>query len=265
MTQFVSTNSLHRSARSLLRVNMVWKSALMGIAASCGDLNVRKSVSSSGTHAQWASECLYEHVMDMSNGHEPDGVIEFGDALLSIIFGIDSDDRLTVPAIMALEYLVRKGAFLSSNASAYNCGFLLRAAASVRNAWKGRLRDIARMTAAVHALCEIAVALPSPASDPASFHQVAWKPSVEALGVVLGGSVPRLRRIAAEGLYVVLIDQPFKDREALLQPALDLLCKSAWEHLTVVEARQERNKLCELLSVDAPIARPVRHAAGKEQ
>jgi tubulin-specific chaperone D len=255
---FTDSNWLYRSARKLLGVNETWNAALTGIVASCGGVAGCDSVS--GERARWAEDCILEHLLTLSRGNDFAGVLKVGDALLGILAGDQRDDRLVVPVMTALEYLVCRGAFIAPDGCADGGRFHVRAAAAVRSSWKGRLRDVPRMTAAVNVLCELAMALPSShCSSPSP--PAARKESIEALVVVLGGSVPRLRRLAAESLYVVLVDHPESDA-ASFRTSLDILADTSWEILSVVEARQTRNALCATLGVDSPKPLPVKVHVG---
>jgi tubulin-specific chaperone D len=200
-------------ARTLLTLDDVWRAALTGVVTSCAG----------GTAARrWAMDCIRAHAAALG----AQDLVSFGDALVSMVAG--DVERLVVPAMAALEFLVRDGVF-------NGCGaFLLRAAAAARATWKGRLRDMPRVAAAVNLLCELAVVGAG-----------TRRPSLEALVVVLAGPVPRLRRLSAEGLYVALVADAGR-------AVLDMIADTPWEHLPVGDVRAARGRLCDLLDIAPP-------------
>lgn len=233
-------------ACSLLNSKTLSHAALTGMIASCvGGVKVGKSEG-------WALASIYDHSNSISSRFESsDRLLAFGDSFLSIIsFG---DARLTVPAMQAFELLVRRGLYSTGMC----LDFLLRAVTIIRGAWKGRLRDVKRVTAAIHLLSEVGSIRFADELDRRDGTVENAAPVrrrvMEALVVLLPGPVPRLRRVAAQSMYTVLAEQ-----QALCgggsdsQEALDVVADTPWELLEVPDARLIRNSLCKVLAVDAP-------------
>lgn len=103
----------------------------------------------------------------------------------------------------------------------------------VRANWKGRMRDVKHMAAAAAILGELSGG--------------EGLEALEALTVVLGCGVPRIRRVGAETLYVALLEQ-----NNPIDMAVDIVLDTRWEKLGVADARARRNELCDALDVKKP-------------
>ena len=167
--------------------------------------------------------------------------------------------RLTIPALRIIEILVKKGACNKLEQS-----YLKEVSQVVRGSWRGRLRDVQRTKAAVSTLTELACL--SIVDDTFNFESGSLGYAcIEALSVVLGCTVPRLRRIAAESIYMTLIEFEV-DEEELEDPdfldeislnaarAVAILSETEWEQVTLEAARERRNSICDYLGIQ--ISRP---------
>jgi tubulin-specific chaperone D len=263
---FRDVSHVSRAVRNLLALDTVWESAFIGTLGGCGNVSGGGSESST---TRWALDCILNHVRGLADTSK--GMSGVVNIMISCMGG--SDERLVMPCMVAAEFLTRKGAFRHGSAPD-----MMRLVKAVRGTWNGRLRDVSRVVIAVGTLCAFAVAHYAEvggvlsSSRPTKEHNsVVRRACLEALVVVLAGPVPRLRRITAEGLYVVLVDccgghEPRWWREPMIcsddvTRALDILADTAWERLSVPEARSVRNKFCDLLTVDTPRA-PSTRASG---
>lgn len=240
-------------ARSLLETESLSHPALAGMIASCaGGVHVSNS-------AGWALASILEHAKSIS-GHSGSQthLLSFGNSFISIIS--HGADRLTIAAMQALELLLRRGLFSNS----LYVDFLLRTVATIRGVWKGRLRDVKRVARATQLLSELGsvrfvdeVEKTDGGVDSAAPIR---KCSMEAIVVVLAGPVPRLRRVAAQNLYTILVEQQAAvgTGEGGLATALDVIADTLWERLEVSDVRAARNGLCKVLAIDAPKPPPPR-------
>lgn len=241
----LGSRELSDLARQLLLTRQWCRAALTGLIASCGG--------NAGVSSGWALSSILDHARGLRDKEtSKERLIAFGDSFLSVIAG--GGDRKVVPAMQAFEFLVRRGSFSDSACA----GFLVRAVATARGAWKGRLRDVSRVSAAVSLLSELASVRLSDCggdTDDGDGTTPAEKASMEALVVVLAGPVPRLRRAAAQGLYIALVEQqarPVSAHGPETQTAIDVLADTMWERLELASARSARNVVCQALDIDAP-------------
>lgn len=237
-------------AARLLAVPTVSKSALRGIVAGCGTV---PGGSSSSSNERSSLDIVLQHVDDI--GDNVERLADFWSFVADTISG--EDDRLVVPAMVVAEYVARKGGLSMADENVAS-----KLVVSIRNCWRGRLRDIPRITAALSALCEIAVARKALTST--SRAGSARRGGLEALVVIVGGPVPRLRRLAAEWLNIVLTDAIVSEStwdndrnvpqtKSDAGTAMELLVDVEWERLSVKDARSKRNELCGILHVQQPV------------
>jgi tubulin-specific chaperone D len=231
----------------LLSMNEMCRPALVGMIASSGGGGRAGS-------SRWAFDGIFEHAEKLQQLPSNMRLLDFGNTLLSVVTG--STDRLVVPAMETFEYLVRRGIFSRTQSSS---SFVLRAVCTVRSSWKGRLRDVSRVAAAVSLIGELASVRFVDSLDCAKFDLFLWKPSMEALVVVLAGPVPRLRRVAAQAIFVAVVEQQAVQASLLdMYPALDLIADTPWESLDMEAARSTRNAICRRLRIECPkpVSRP---------
>lgn len=171
---------------------------------------------------------------------------------------VDRDELLTIPAMQVIECLAKGGVFDNVDSRK-----LKDVAWIVRGSWRQRLRDVKRTCTAVHVLCELA----SLSSCDESFDFQGGSlgcECLEALAIVLGGPIPRLRRITADGIYMVLLEFDIDGFDSedncesskiieKVQASLKILSETRWEILSLSAAREQRNQLCRILEIRAPV------------
>ena len=175
-------------------------------------------------------------------------------------------DRVTVPLLRVMDLLFSSGA-LAAVAPAYPAPPAPAAsqlADGLRAELKGS-RDIAKLCLGVQALCHLAALGPGAVGVAAGMEPEAGAESarVSAMHGVLALMVnryPRVRRVAAEQFYVLLLglsDDEENDAAAAAagagdtEAAIELLSETRWDaELTAV--KPERNKLYPLLGLTPP-------------
>lgn len=186
------------------------------------------------------------------------------DELVAVLSRGAGEDRVIVPLLRVLDLLFSSGA-LASVAPPYPAApapFASKLADGVRAELKGS-RDIAKLCLGLQALCHLAALGPTPAPEaPAPEAPAPESARVSAMQGVLALMVnryPRVRRVAAEQLYVVLLglsdDLQASDEngstETEVEAAIELLSETRWDaELTAV--KPERNKLYPLLGLTPP-------------
>lgn len=234
----------------LFSEHLVRKFALQGLVAACGVI----PGGGTGEATHWALRCI--HKVATSSLRSSGKLWDLTEELVTLM--LEGEGRLTVPSLVALEYVARQGLFMSAS------GELLGSiCAAVRTVWKGRTKDVFLMIAAINLLCEIGMSGCVGSDQLKSSH---WTACVEALVVVLGGQLPRLRRIAAEHMYVLLVSEHValvdSDTDNCSRgywfdgflKARDLTIRTPWESLSVAEARACRDEICSALGIMSPTA-----------
>ncbi|CAN8061487.1 unnamed protein product [Agarophyton chilense] len=183
-----------------------------------------------------------------------------GDKFMKTVLQLidEKDERLTLPALRLIEALLDLDGLRDFDVSTLLC-----VARSVKRSWRRRLGDVKRVLAAVGVLSELATL--SEVEGSFDFREGSLcRECLEGLGIVLGGPIPRLRRVSAEAMYLILlelktdvygVDETTSDGEmrVKIQQSLDLLTETVWENMDLKEARTHRNILCDLLGIKAPV------------
>lgn len=240
----LDSRNLNEIARQLLSVQAVEEAALAGIIANCGGV----SGGAAGTSQRWAADSVLEHSFKIKRSGSMQSLISLGDVIVKHIAG--DSTRLVIPALAAFDYLVRYGVF-----SREECvGFLLKAVVCVRGVWKGHQREVLRVAAAVRTLGEVGVVRAKKEYSSCPMQAVHCA-CLEALVVVLAGPVPRLRRVSAEAIYMVLVEKrqlSSQSYAAAGDAAIALIADTPWETLSASEVRSTRNQLCKILNIKSP-------------
>ena len=159
-------------------------------------------------------------------------------------------DRVTVPLLRVLDLLFSSGA-LASVAPAHPDppnAFAHTLAENLRAELKGS-RDVAKLCHGVQALSHVAALGPNVINS----DRCARTSGLQGILALMVSRYPRVRRVASEALYVLLLGL---DEEAAcegIEAAIELLSDTRWDaELTMV--KPERNKLYPLLGLEAPAA-----------
>lgn len=171
------------------------------------------------------------------------------------------DERLLIPALRLLDGLLQIDVF-----EALDPSLLLQMIKSVKKCWRQKLGDVPRVIAAIGVLSELGSL--SVSHDSTSFEKGSLgRECLEGLAIILGGPIPRLRRIAADAVYLILLEIDFHTQYLLkqgrvcgvcehIQEASEVSSDTEWEELDVIGARLKRNELCHFLDIRAPIVAP---------
>lgn len=235
---FSETETIFLNGTKLMHDSNVYHGALQGLVASAGGM---------GHQSGRAMSAL----MSFARSTSSESSLETLALDVSSLF-VGGDERLVAAAFNVEERLARDG-FLGHTSDEACVQIAMR----TRKSWSGKLTDVKRTASAVSLLGELACVKCCKVQDSTA------RKCIEALVVVLAGVVPRLRRIAAEWLYLVLVEIQHVDfSEKAITRAMDLLCDTPWEQLKTAQVRQVRNKLCELLHVDKPVPKKIVRNAG---
>jgi hypothetical protein len=125
----------------------------------------------------------------------------------------------------------------------------LELAAKLRAELKGS-RDVAKLCLGVQALCHLA-GLASSAGPGASRDEAKCASTCATMGVLalLVNRYPRVRRVAAEQLYVTLLGSEGEDAET--EKALELLSATRWD-ADLAAVKPARNSLYPMLGLETP-------------
>lgn len=161
------------------------------------------------------------------------------------------DQQLALPALFVLSSLTKHGLLKDLPADV-----LIYTVQSVRECWKGRTKDVKVVIAVLNTLdCLVCLSQDEKGKFIIGEDSVG-KECLEAMAVILGGPIPRLRRLAAESLYTALsfcdIDGYDGGCDSSVITAMDVILQSTWEELTVGEARSWRNNVCHILRIQSP-------------
>lgn len=237
--------SVFQSMPKLLHIPEVSKAVSHGFIYASGGM---------GTQGRLAREAYNDALLN----RELDDLVCDVEEIARIVKA--GNDRLTLPALNLLDYIAQTEVLAPVGEAQ-----LKRVASAVRQCWRQRMGDIKQTSAAVQVLSSLASA-----SDPRGYLSYKkgslGKMCLEALALVLGCVIPRLRRIAAETIYMLLLQtgvDPYDEKWlrnngncVLVVAAMDLLLDTGWERLLVSVAREHRNKICEYLSIEMPRAVP---------
>lgn len=244
LVDFGHTESVFPAVRMALDIREVSEAVLTGLVAAGGGM---------GHQSDAALHSLVAHFAGIT---DTDAKVDRMRAISLLIQ--QGPPRLTIPSYIVLEALA-KGNALDDVPPAD----LVAVVQTVRESWRGKLRDIRRTAASVSLLSELGAL--SVTGFRFNFDEsTVGRACLEALAVVLGGPIPRLRRIAAESMYMLLIEfagdeLPYLEGEdetqscATARDAVDLLLDAEWEMLDTLQARERRNLLCTLLHIRAPV------------
>jgi hypothetical protein len=159
-------------------------------------------------------------------------------------------DRVTTPALRVLDTLFSAGCLgaVAPAPPAPPAPLALELAAKLRAELKGS-RDVAKLCLGVQALCHLAglgKAAPGASRDEATCASTCATMGVLAL---LVNRYPRVRRVAAEQLYVTLLGCEGEDAET--EEALELLSATRWD-ADLAAVKPARNSLYPMLGLETP-------------
>lgn len=208
-----------------------------------------------GTRSQFQAprEALVEFFSEMT---EADG--SKADELKRTIFPPieQGDRRLMTPALTVIGALARHGAL--EGVGRETIEMIVRI---IRASWRGRLRDVRLILAGMSALQDLmSLSLTDDEDgDEGSFtfeNGSVGREGLEALMVILGCAIPRLRSAAAEIIYTALImcdiDGYRNGCSEGVVKVLDILLDTPWKLMELKQVRSKRDEVCSLLNIGAP-------------
>lgn len=204
-----------------------------------------------GTRTQFQAPC--EALVGYFNRLD-DGEAKWNELHTAVLKTVwDRDARLTVPALNVIASLARHGAL-----DGVPVGGLVEAVRAIRACWRGKMRDVKLVMTALGALDELMCTSVSSEGKFEIGEKSVAKECLEAVVVVLGGAIPRLRRIAAENIYVALtmcdVDGFDGGCDKGVLRAMDVVLDTEWEVVSVGKARECRNEVCRELGLQSPVA-----------
>lgn len=244
---FRESRTVFSYMKNMLIIPELFEPVVRGFIAAAG---------APGQQSKPASKALGDYIVDAEELSAKTQIVTF---ILRLID--DKDPRLSIPALNLLGALLKQGALVSLDQTT-----LVSIARATRRSWRQKLGDVKRIIAAINVLSELASL--SISDDSFDFREATLsRECLEGLSILLGGPIPRLRRISAEAIYLVLLEF---DAEAMLgeenvneqevsanvQEALAMVSGTGWERLDVTCARERRNVLCKLLGIRTPV--PIR-------
>mmetsp|Transcript_15457 Transcript_15457/g.50826 ORF Transcript_15457/g.50826 Transcript_15457/m.50826 type:complete len:1003 (+) Transcript_15457:313-3321(+) len=194
---------------------------LAGLVVSVG--GVGDSLGKASTAALVAHIERVRKLGGEGGGGVPDGLVETFAKFAKV-------DRVVVPLLRTLDALYARAALQGLE------GFANAILESIKAELKG-CKDIPKACLCSTVLCHLVGVAPAVRSG-----------AVEALLGLLCNRYPRVRRSAAEGLYVTLLAEEEDDN---LEPALEILSDTAWD-AAVAELRPTRDKLYPFFGLIAP-------------
>lgn len=236
---FGDTDSAFPAVRKWLGIRALSKAVIQGLVSAAGGM---------GHQSRAAMQALVEsfHGINVEVKRERMGFVQ---ALIQ-----SGNERLFTPTLSALQGL--------ANCSALDDiphEDLIQLVRCVRRGWKGKQRLVKRTIASVLLLHDLGALSLNKWSFNFS-EGTLGKECLEALMVILGGTIPRLRRIASEYAYLLLIefaeDEGIENREqkrgSITGEAVKMLLDTNWEDIDVLDARGKRNLICKFLRISAP-------------
>lgn len=246
--EFDHTNHSFPAMRRALSVPEIRSAVMRGLVAAGG-----------GTRSQFRAPCeaLVEFFCSLPK-HDGSKAFELKRAIVSPIE--QRDPRLMSAALTVVGALARHGALLD-----VDHGTLSLIIREIRASWRGRLRDVRLILTGMSAVQDLmALSLKDINDDDGNTDRgsfmfetgSAGRAGLEALMVMLGCAIPRLRSAAAEALYTTLImcDVDGYDHgcpDGVLN-ALDILLDSPWTLMEIKEVRVKRDNICHLLNISTP-------------
>lgn len=203
-----------------------------------------------GTRSQFKAPCqaLVNYFSNLNNKNARSSEFE------SYILGTVQlkEERSTIPALNVIGALARQGALCSVETNT-----LVRTVREIRASWRGQMRNIKLVLAGLAALDELMCLSMGDDEQFVFVPGTVGREALEALMVVLGGNIPRLRGAAAESVYTALtmcnVDGYEKGCDGRIISAMNVLLDTRWKGMSVLEARLHRDKVCCLLEINPPV------------
>lgn len=244
--EFDHTNHSFPAMRRALSVPEVRSVVMRGLVAAGG-----------GTRSQFRAPC--EALVDFFCGLPKDDGSKAYELKCAIVSPIEQrDPRLMSPALTVVGALARHGAILD-----VDDGTLSLIIREIRASWRGRLRDVRLILTGMSAVQDLmALSLKddddgNPNGGSFMFEKgSSGRAGLEALMVMLGCAIPRLRSAAAEAVYTTLVMcdiDGYDNRcpDGVLK-VLDILLDSPWTLMEIKEVRVKRDDICHLLNISTP-------------
>jgi len=214
----------------LLKLPEYRDAIILGLSVSVGGLTERL--------VKHSSASLFSELRGMVREQLDD----FCDGLLSVFKEHEKRDRVTVPLLKMLDQLLTSGFLdpvLEDDQATFPMALLTQVKGEVN-----KCADPNKLMSAADVLCALLQAA----------DQQAVKKSLTQLAIFLCHRFPRVRRVTAGKLFEALLT--YSDRPIVAEDRLDevqaLLSDTRWEQMAVEELRPVRNKLCEMMGVQAP-------------
>ena len=243
--KFSESAKAFRVMRRVFCVPELAKSVIRGFVSASG---------ATGQQMNGASDALISHLRSKKCLSVTESELR---EIASIID--NREDRLLLPALYTLDTLLKSGILATLKETDLKALILI-----VRNSWRNRLRNYKLANIAVSILSEIA-SLTGTTFTFQFYEGSTGRECLEAMAIVLGGPLPRMRRISAESMYMVLLEVQVDDGEESTmssasengelrkaQAAMDILVDTRWEKMNMLDARQKRNEVCATLGIRSP-------------
>ncbi|XP_019615055.1 PREDICTED: LOW QUALITY PROTEIN: tubulin-specific chaperone D-like [Branchiostoma belcheri] len=219
---------------------------LLGLTVSVGGLTE--------SLVKHSSQSLNGYMLKISDNEE--GLTAISDTLLTIFNNYLKVDRVSLPLLKMLDFLLGSGCFeLFSEEEDHPFSLALLDLCKKEIAKSG---DPQKLLAAIGVFCQL-VQFPGTIREKVLFQ----------LLVMLGHKYPKVRKNTANQLYEMLITYEDIVSEENLDEVMTLLSESTWDDNNLEMIRGIRNQLCDLMGVKKPIskapAKPKKEKAGEDR
>lgn len=207
------------------------KHLLLGLVVAVGGLTEHVS--------RHSAQALLAHM-----GRIPNGDAVLSDALVELATEHEKDDRVMAPLLKTVDVL-----FVHHKFASLDEGRLLQLLEMCKTQL-ARSRDVAKILTVVKILSSLVVV------SSMALHLRVREKAIQQLLVVLANRFPKVRRVASEEVYSLLIthDECFSATvsEDFMAEAMDVLSSTPWDGSDPEVVRSARDELFRLLAVEKP-------------
>ncbi|KAI8512222.1 hypothetical protein Bbelb_088610 [Branchiostoma belcheri] len=219
---------------------------LLGLTVSVGGLTE--------SLVKHSSQSLNGYMLKISDNEE--GLTAISDTLLTIFNNYLKVDRVSIPLLKMLDFLLGSGCFeLFTEQDDHPFSLALLDLCKKEIAKSG---DPQKLLAAIGVFCQLV-----------QFSGTIREKVLFQLLVMLGHKYPKVRKNTANQLYEMLITYEDIVSEENLDEVMTLLSESTWDDNNLEKIRGIRNQLCDLMGVKKPIskapAKPKKEKAGEDR
>eukprot|EP00172_Hildenbrandia_rubra_P003143 Plantae.Rhodophyta-Hildenbrandia_rubra.ctg4669.p1 GENE.Plantae.Rhodophyta-Hildenbrandia_rubra.ctg4669~~Plantae.Rhodophyta-Hildenbrandia_rubra.ctg4669.p1 ORF type:complete len:499 (-),score=68.18 Plantae.Rhodophyta-Hildenbrandia_rubra.ctg4669:1260-2756(-) len=212
-----------------LFARIYWKSAFWGLCSSAGGR---------GYQARRAMRQVL-NFLKRCNEENQLAILKF--MVVQLDESVKMEEHMVIPALRVLERSLMVGCFKNIDEQ-----LGMSIVKVVKGRWTSKRKDVVRLGVAGRVLCQLAAQGDKLLTTRRS--------ALKAVGILLCGPLPIVRRMAAEALYFLLvgdmsINEGSKESGSAVEKAMDLVARTNWQASPIKLLKSARNSIWSLLKV----------------